>query len=213
VEDASHYGNIVWSQTDGRLEYFAYDAAYTDHRFFGDISAATGDINIITDSKKLLFTGSSQAIGTSTGNYPDQIYCNDLHYITIDASPWDDLDDLQVIMEMVGEDGLERMPAICKDNETFTNPKKVNKLLFGARKAQEPIEALELLAGRFPFFTFDKAKVKPKHELIADLLQEQWNVECEMMLIQFGQYGPDGWKRLHAHATDKLADIGVDPHE
>ena len=78
------------------------------------------------------------------GNYPDEIYCNDLHYITIDESPWDDLEDLQIIMEMVGEDGVERMPAICKDSELFTNPKKVNKLLFGAiRQLKRELEELK----------------------------------------------------------------------
>jgi hypothetical protein len=142
VEDATHYGTITYSNTDNRLEYFSYNAGgSTSHVFTGDITASTGDINISTNSKKILFLGANQQIGTSTGNYPEYVYADKLRWKT-DHAAFDDLDDVQIIQDM-HQDGQEILPPLVMDGE-FVDPAKITKLLFGAiRQLKRELEDLK----------------------------------------------------------------------
>ena len=47
-------------------------------------------------TRDIRFTGTGSEVGTPT-DYPVNIYCSELNYVTLDPSPWDHVDDLAII--------------------------------------------------------------------------------------------------------------------
>lgn len=139
-QDANNFLIMGWSDSSNCAYYNSIlGGSAGTHVFNGNIILAAGkDVNPAT--------GNTGSVGTPT-YYWEEIYCKDLHYSTYDDSgpPWDHFDDLAVIAEMVGADGLERMPPVVKDDTgKFVSAEKKDKLVFGAiRQLTRRIQELE----------------------------------------------------------------------
>jgi len=135
---------------------------------FDPYSSAPAGIRIIIDSGDLIIensiipsTTNNHDLGTSSYYYAN-IFCNELSYITLDPSPWDHVDDLEIIKSVrphetkKTKDGramaiLTGLPSKIYDPETsIINSSEMNMLLIGGikqliLKVEELEETIDLI--------------------------------------------------------------------